>query len=77
MKMKIKKILNNYIMPYHTGTSRQEPKTKKKMNSKSKESKKMKMFSKMPPNSHLMNGNVIMSGKTHSKNSKVLGKLKK
>tara|TARA_A100001391_G_scaffold65026_1_gene40648 strand:- start:1387 stop:1566 length:180 start_codon:yes stop_codon:yes gene_type:complete len=59
-------------MPYHSGSKKQEPKTKKKV-----ENKKMKLFSKMPANSHLMNGNIIMSGKTHSKNSKVLGKLKK
>lgn len=36
-----------------------------------------KIFEKMPKNAHKMAGGVIMSGKTHNKNSKVLGKLKK
>tara|TARA_R110000803_G_scaffold195822_1_gene259094 strand:- start:277 stop:459 length:183 start_codon:yes stop_codon:yes gene_type:complete len=60
-------------MPYHTGSKKQEPKPKKKVEKK----KELKVYNKKPANSHLMNGNIIMSGKTHSKNSKVLGKLKK
>lgn len=42
---------------------------------KSKPKKTMKVFSKMPPNSHRM-GNVIMSGKKHTASSRVIGKLK-
>ena len=37
----------------------------------------MKVFEKKPPNSHMMPGGIIMSGKTHSKDSKPLGRLKK
>tara|TARA_Y100000114_G_scaffold52028_1_gene47575 strand:+ start:2310 stop:2465 length:156 start_codon:yes stop_codon:yes gene_type:complete len=47
-------------MPYHTGM---------------KKPKKLKVFSKMPPNSHKM-GSIIMSGKKHTSSSKVLGRLK-
>ena len=47
-------------MPYHTGM---------------KKPKKLKLFSKMPPNSHKM-GSIIMSGKKHTSMSKVLGRLK-
>ena len=72
MKKRMKIILNNIIMPYHTGSKKQEPKTHK--HSKAKE---LKVYNKKPANSHLMPNGVIMSGKTHSKNSKVLGKLKK
>lgn len=37
-----------------------------------------KIYTKLPPNSHLMtDGKTIMSGKTHSKNSSVIGKLKR
>ena len=35
-----------------------------------------KIFEKLPKNSHKMAGGIVMSGKTHNKNSKVLGKLK-
>lgn len=37
-----------------------------------------KIYTKLPPNSHLMtDGKTIMSGKTHTKNSSVIGKLKR
>jgi len=36
-----------------------------------------KIFEKAPKNSHVMPNGNIMSGKTHSKSSKLLGKLKK
>ena len=37
-----------------------------------------KIYTKLPPNSHLMKDNkTIMSGSRHSKDSKVIGKLKK
>jgi len=37
-----------------------------------------KIYTKLPPNSHLMtDGKTIMSGKTHTKNSSVIGRLKK
>tara|TARA_R110001592_G_scaffold51823_4_gene159242 strand:- start:1757 stop:2038 length:282 start_codon:yes stop_codon:yes gene_type:complete len=37
-----------------------------------------KIYTKLPTNSHLMSdGKTIMSGKTHSKNSSLLGKLKR
>lgn len=48
-------------MPYHTGM---------------KKPKKLKIFSKMPPNSHKMGNGLIMSGKKHTSSSKVLGRLK-
>jgi len=35
-----------------------------------------KIFEKLPKNSHKMAGGIVMSGKTHNKNSKVIGKLK-
>tara|TARA_R100001086_G_C11726753_1_gene228495 strand:+ start:292 stop:594 length:303 start_codon:yes stop_codon:yes gene_type:complete len=60
-KKAMKKVMNNSVENKMTA-----PK-KKKMNP-------MKIFEKKPPNSHLM-GNVVMSGKTHSKDSKVLGKM--
>lgn len=41
-----------------------------------KKKKPMKIFEKMPPNSHKMPGGVIMSGSKHSKDSKPIGKLK-
>ncbi len=56
--------MNNIYMPSHY-----------KMKPKSKAKKTMKVFSKMPPNSHRM-GNVIMSGKKHTASSRVIGKLK-
>ena len=56
--------MNNIYMPSHYKT---KPKSKPK--------KTMKVFSKMPPNSHRM-GNVIMSGKKHTASSRVIGKLK-
>ena len=62
-------------MPYHTGSSKQEIRPKK-MNS-TKPKKELKEFKKQPANSHLMPDGTIMSGKTHSKKSKILGKLKK
>lgn len=72
MKKRMKIILNNIIMPTHYSTVK---KPKKKPSTKPK--KELKVYNKKPANSHLMNGNIIMSGKTHSKNSKVLGKLKR
>ena len=37
-----------------------------------------KIYTKLPPNAHLMtDGKTIMSGKTHTKNSSVIGRLKK
>jgi len=59
-------------MPYHTGSKKQAPKPHKH-----KKVKELKEFKKQPVNSHIMPNGVIMSGKTHSKNSKILGKLKK
>lgn len=59
-------------MPYHTGSSKQE--NKKEMG---KKPQKMKIFKEMPENAHIMDGNIVMSGKTHSSKSKVLGKLSK
>jgi len=47
-----------------------KPPPKKKLDLK-------KIFEKAPPNSHTMPNGDIMSGKTHSKASKLLGKLKK
>jgi len=67
-------------MPTHYSTVKKpEKKHAKKQKPKKKVEKKkeLKVYNKKPANSHLMNGNIIMSGKTHSKNSKVLGKLKK
>ena len=54
----------------------------KNMVKKMTENKKkpVKVFEKMPPNSHKMPGGIIMSGKTHSSSSKpigILGKKKK
>ena len=70
-------------MPYHT-----DEKTKKAMNKAkemsienriangNKKKKPMKVFEKKPPNSHVMPDGTIMSGSTHSKNSKPIGKMK-
>ena len=41
-----------------------------------KKKKPMKVFEKKPPNSHMMPDGTIMSGKTHNKDSKPLGRLK-
>ena len=41
-----------------------------------KKKKPMKVFEKKPPNSHMMPDGTIMSGKTNSKDSKPLGRLK-
>ena len=43
---------------------------------KKNKKKKVKVFEIMPKNSHRMNG-TVMSGKTHTKTSKVIGKIKK
>ncbi len=68
-------------MPYHT-----DAKTKKRMDgvkansvekkiANKRKPKAVKMFENMPPNSHKMPDGTIMSGKSHSKDSKMLGKL--
>lgn len=68
-------------MPYHT-----DAKTKKRMDgvkansvekkiANKRKPKAVKMFENMPPNSHKMPDGSIMSGKSHSKDSKMLGKL--
>ena len=45
---------------------------------KKKKLKQKDIFEKVPKNAHLMkDGKTIMSGKTHSKNSSVIGKLSK
>jgi|TARA_A100000171_G_C2110288_1_gene134647 hypothetical protein len=68
-------------MPYHTDKAtssamkRRTDKSVEKQASKPKKKKPMRVFEKMPVNSHKM-GDVVMSGKTHSKDSKVLGKIK-
>ena len=43
---------------------------------KKNKKKKVKVFETMPKNAHRMNG-TVMSGKTHSKTSKLIGKIKK
>lgn len=69
-------------MPYHTDHGAKKAMKKVKENSvekrmaKPKRKKPMKIFEKMPMNAHKMADGIIMSGKTHSKDSKVLGKLK-
>jgi len=69
-------------MPSHYGVSergameRQKNKSiERKIMNGGKKKKPMKVFEKMPPNSHSMGG-IIMSGKTHSKDSKPIGRLK-
>ena len=68
-------------MPYHTDEGAKKAMKKVKENSvekrmvKPKRKKPMKIFEKMPMNAHKM-GDIVMSGKSHSKDSKVLGKLK-
>lgn len=45
---------------------------------KPKKKKVIKIFEKMPKDSHLMaDGKTVMSGKKHTKDSKVIGKIKK
>ena len=71
-------------MPYHTPDARTRNAMKKvKENSienrianGNKKKKPMKVFERKPPNSHLMPDGTVMSGSTHSKGSKVLGKMK-
>lgn len=71
-------------MPYHTdkNTSNLMNKIKngsiENVLSKPKKKKNMKIFEKKPKNSHLMpDGKTVMSGSSHNKKSKVLGKLMK
>jgi hypothetical protein len=66
-------------MPYHTPpVERKLKKSVEKMIIAPKnKKKKIKVFETLPPNSHKMKGGKIMSGKVHSKNSKIIGKLKK
>ena len=70
-------------MPYHVdkptkgAMERQKAKSVEKRMTKPKPKKKVKVFETKPANSHLMPDGTIMSGKTHSKDSKVLGKMKK
>ena len=67
-------------MPYHTDKAtaaamkRRTDKSVEKV--KPKKKKAMKIFDKLPPNSHKMPSGIIMSGKTHSANSKPIGKLR-
>lgn len=71
-------------MPSHYGSSDMKAVERKKAKSVErkimngdKKKKPMKIFEKMPPNSHMMPGGIVMSGKTHGKDSKPLGRLKK
>jgi len=70
-------------MPYHVdkptkgAMERTKAKSVEKRLTKPKPKKKVKVFESKPANSHLMPDGTIMSGKTHSKDSKELGKMKK
>jgi hypothetical protein len=69
-------------MPGHAGSERgamerqKNKSVERRIMNGGKKKKPMKVFEKMPKNSHLMSGDVVMSGKTHSKDSKPLGRLK-
>tara|TARA_R100001460_G_C3527944_1_gene173237 strand:+ start:213 stop:518 length:306 start_codon:yes stop_codon:yes gene_type:complete len=70
-------------MPGHYGGSergameRQKNKSvERRIMNGGKKKKPMKVFEKKPPNSHMMPDGTIMSGKTHNKDSKPLGRLK-
>ena len=66
-------------MPYHTPpVERKLNKSVEKMIIAPKnKKKKIKVFETVPKNSHKMKGGKIMSGSKHSKNSKIIGTLKK
>ena len=72
-------------MPSHYGGNperkamerKKEKSVERRIMNGGKKKKPIKMFEKQPANSHMMGDGIIMSGKTHSKDSKVLGKLKK
>ena len=66
-------------MPYHTPPVERKLKKsiEKMIIAPSSKKKKVKVFETIPKNSHKMKGGKIMSGKVHTKNSKIIGKLKK
>lgn len=71
-------------MGYHSPDERTRKAMKKmkemsieNMIGKKKKKKPIKVFERKPADSHVMPDGTIMSGKTHKKGSKVIGKLKK
>ena len=72
-------------MPSHYGGNpekkaterRKEKSIERRIMNGGKKKKPMKMFEKQPPNTHMMADGIIMSGSKHTKDSKVVGKLKK